>query len=41
MIAVTTSDELNILSCLLAKQLGARHIIARVRNPDYSLQNEI
>lgn len=40
-ISVTTSDELNILSCLLAKQLGAKHIIARVRNPDYSLQSEI
>ncbi|UTY38907.1 Trk system potassium transporter TrkA [Allocoprobacillus halotolerans] len=40
-ISVTTSDELNILSCLLAKQLGAKHIIARVRNPDYSLQSQI
>lgn len=40
-ISVTTSDELNILSCLLAKQLGAKHIIARVRNPDYSMQSDI
>lgn len=34
-IAATSSDELNILSCLMAKKAGARHTIARVRNPDY------
>lgn len=36
LIALTGSDELNILSCLLAKQLGAVNTIARVRNPEYS-----
>ncbi len=36
LIALTGSDELNILSCLLAKQLGAGNTIARVRNPEYS-----
>ena len=36
LIALTGSDELNILSCLLAKQLGARNTIARVRNLEYS-----
>lgn len=36
LIALTGSDELNILSCLLAKQLGAGSTIARVRNPEYS-----
>lgn len=35
MIAVTASDELNLLCCLVAKKLGAKHTIARVRNPEY------
>ena len=37
-IAVTGSDELNIMSCLVAEKLGAKHSVARVRNPEYSLQ---
>ena len=37
-IAATSSDELNILSCLMAKKAGAGHTIARVRNPDYLKQ---
>ncbi len=36
LIAVSTSDELNILACTVAKKLGTRHTIARVRNPEYS-----
>lgn len=36
LIAVTGSDELNIMTCLLAKKLGAESTIARVRNPEYS-----
>ena len=32
-ICVTTSDELNILAGLMAKKMGTRHTIARVRNP--------
>lgn len=39
-ISVTTSDELNILAGLMAKQMGAKHLIARVRNPDYLKQRE-
>ena len=39
-ICVTTSDELNILAGLMAKKMGTRHTIARVRNPDYSLQRD-
>lgn len=39
-ISVTTSDELNILSGLICKRLGARYTIARVRNPDYSRQKD-
>ena len=38
-IAVTESDELNILSCLTAHMIGAKHAIARVRDVDYAGQN--
>lgn len=34
-IAVTDADELNIYLCLLARNAGAKHTIARVRNPIY------
>lgn len=34
-IACTGADELNLLCCLIAKKLGARHTVARVRNPRY------
>ncbi len=34
-IAVTNSDETNLVCCLIAKKLGAGHTIARVRNPVY------
>ena len=36
MIAVTNSDELNLLCCLIAKKAGGCHTIARVRNPVYN-----
>ncbi len=36
LIAMTRSDEINLLSCLLAKKLGAKNTIARVRNPIYA-----
>ena len=35
-IAVTDSDETNMVTCLIAKELGALMTIARVRNPEYS-----
>ncbi|MBR6903197.1 MAG: Trk system potassium transporter TrkA [Clostridia bacterium] len=35
-IAVTGSDELNMLSCIIAKKMGAKHTVARVRNPEYN-----
>ncbi|MBE6915181.1 MAG: Trk system potassium transporter TrkA [Ruminococcaceae bacterium] len=38
LIAATSSDELNILSCMVAKKIGAKNTIARVRNPEYSEQ---
>ncbi len=34
-IATTGSDEINLLCCITAKKMGARHCIARVRNPNY------
>lgn len=39
-ICVTASDELNILAGLMAKKMGTKHTIARVRNPDYSSQRD-
>lgn len=36
LIAVTGSDELNLLCCLIAKKAGGCHTIARVSNPVYS-----
>lgn len=35
LIAVTGSDELNLLCCLIAKKVSKCHTIARVRNPVY------
>ena len=37
-IAVTESDELNIMCCVIASKLGAKHTVARVRNTEYSMQ---
>jgi trk system potassium uptake protein TrkA len=34
-IAVTGRDETNLVCCLIAKKLGARHTVARIRNTDY------
>ena len=38
LIAVTGSDELNLLCCTVAKRVGDCAAIARVRNPDYSTE---
>ena len=35
LIAATGSDELNMFSCLVAKKVGAKHTVARVRDPGY------
>lgn len=35
-IAVTGSDELNMLSCFIAGKMGASRTIARIRNPEYN-----
>ncbi len=41
LIALTGSDEINLLCCLLARKLGANSTIARVRNPEYSDELEL
>ena len=38
LIATVSNDEINILACLVAKKLGVKHTIARVRNPEYRPQ---
>ena len=37
-IALTRNDELNVFACLVAKRLGAKNTVARVRNPAYRKQ---
>ncbi|MDO4635231.1 MAG: Trk system potassium transporter TrkA [Streptococcus sp.] len=36
LIAMTDTDELNMISAILAKRMGAKETIVRVRNPEYS-----
>jgi len=36
LVAVTGTDEVNMITCFMAKELGAKKTIARVRNPEYS-----
>ncbi len=38
-VAVTDSDELNMLSCFIARKMGARHTVARIRSPEYNDRN--
>lgn len=40
-IACTSTDECNMLSCLIARRIGAKHTIARIRNPIYYQQIDI
>lgn len=35
-IAATAGDEINMLCCLIAKRLGAKYAIARIRDPDFN-----
>jgi trk system potassium uptake protein len=46
LISATASDETNMLCCLIAKRLGAKYTIARIRDPEYNeslmlLQHEL
>lgn len=38
LIAVTNSDEINMVCCLTAKKLKAAHTVARVRDPEYAME---
>lgn len=38
-IAATGSDELNMLSCFLAKRMGAKNTVARIRNKEFNTKN--
>lgn len=35
-VSTTDSDEMNMLVCFLARKLGAKHAVARIRNPEYN-----
>ena len=35
-VSVTGSDEQNMLSCFIARKMGAQHTIARIRTPEYN-----
>lgn len=41
LIAVTGSDELNLLTCLVARKLSGCSTIARVRNPEYKQEVQL
>ncbi len=38
-VSVTSSDELNMLCCYIAQKLGVQHTIARIRSPQYNVNN--
>ena len=40
LIAVTGSDELNLLCCIMAKKAGGCQVIARVKSPEYARDTE-
>ncbi len=39
-IAVTESEEVNLTSCVIAKQLGAKRTVARISNEEYLMSKE-
>lgn len=41
LIAVTSSDEVNMIACMTAKQFGVPQKIARIRNPEYLYANAL
>lgn len=40
LVAVTQNDETNMVACMLAKNYGVAKTIARVKNPEYVLENK-
>jgi len=41
LLAVTSKDEVNLISCLAANRLGVDYTIARVSNPDYYARGSV
>ena len=41
LIAVTDSDEVNMIACMAAKQAGIKKTIARVRNQEYAEKDKL
>lgn len=41
LIATTNSDEINMMTCLIAKKLGDCQTIARLRNPEYNKEIQL
>lgn len=41
LLAVTSADEVNLISCLAAKRLGVPYTIARISNPEYYLRGSV
>ena len=37
LVSTTNSDEINMVCCLTAKNLGCKYTIARIRNPEYAV----
>ncbi len=41
LLAVTSQDEVNLISCLAASRLGVQYTIARVSNPEYHARGSV
>lgn len=39
LIACTDSDEVNMITCMMAKNYGIKHTVARIRNVDYAINS--
>ena len=39
-IASTETDEINLMCCMIAKELGAKYAVAILRNPDFAEEQE-
>lgn len=40
-LAVTNSDEVNLITCMLASRLGAQRTVARISNPEYAKEKSV
>jgi trk system potassium uptake protein TrkA len=41
LLAVTSQDEVNLISCLAASRMGVRYTIARISNPEYYTRGSV